>query len=79
MTDMEFAKAVNELAYAYRLSTATTRTANDASNAALFNAIRKTARVEVIGLDEEINSPAFARACAEKLLKLMRRHAIRHG
>jgi hypothetical protein len=27
--------------------------------------------VEVVELDEEINSPVFARACAEKLLSLM--------
>jgi uncharacterized protein (UPF0261 family) len=40
---------------------------------ALFSAIRETARVPVVELDEEINSPVFARACAERLLELMRR------
>jgi uncharacterized protein (UPF0261 family) len=43
-----------------------------AADAALFGAIREHARVEVNEYDEEINSPAFARACAEKLLELMR-------
>lgn len=38
---------------------------------ALFNAIRETATVPVEEFDEEINSPAFAKACAEKLLELM--------
>ncbi len=38
---------------------------------ALFTAIRATAKVPVEELDEEINSPVFARACAEKLLALM--------
>ncbi|MEX1049102.1 MAG: Tm-1-like ATP-binding domain-containing protein [Akkermansiaceae bacterium] len=42
-----------------------------AADAALFSAIRQNARVPVEELDEEINSPAFARACAEKLLGLM--------
>lgn len=39
---------------------------------ALFSAIRETARVPVSEFDEEINSPVFARACAERLLELMR-------
>lgn len=39
---------------------------------ALFDTIREHARVEVIDLDETINSPAFAKACAEKLLQLIR-------
>jgi uncharacterized protein (UPF0261 family) len=43
------------------------------ADAALFDAIRGTATVEVIDLDETINSPAFARACAEKLLELIAR------
>lgn len=38
---------------------------------ALFNSIRIHAKVPVEEFDEEINSPVFARACAEKLLKLM--------
>jgi uncharacterized protein (UPF0261 family) len=38
---------------------------------ALFNAIRDHAKVEVIDLDLEINDPAFAAACANKLLELM--------
>ena len=42
-----------------------------AADAALFTAIRDNARVPVEEFDEEINSPHFARACAEKLLKLM--------
>jgi uncharacterized protein (UPF0261 family) len=44
-----------------------------AADAALFSAIRDNAKVEVIELDEEINSPVFARACAEKLLSLLSR------
>lgn len=40
---------------------------------ALFEAIRTNAKVEVIDLDESINSPAFARACAAKLLELIKR------
>jgi len=40
---------------------------------ALFSAIRKNSRVEIVEFDEEINSPVFARACAEKLLDLLRR------
>lgn len=39
---------------------------------ALFSAIRETARAPVSEFDEEINSPVFARACAERLLELMR-------
>lgn len=41
---------------------------------ALFDALRAHATVEVTVHDEEINSPAFARACAEKLIELIRRH-----
>lgn len=37
----------------------------------LFEAIRKHAKVEVVDMDETINSPAFAKACARKLLELM--------
>lgn len=39
---------------------------------ALFQAIRSTARVPAEEFDEEINSPDFARACAERLLDLMK-------
>lgn len=42
-----------------------------AADEALFSAIRANATVPVEELDEEINSPVFARACAEKLLDLM--------
>jgi uncharacterized protein (UPF0261 family) len=42
-----------------------------AADEALFTAIRKHATVPVEEFDEEINSPVFARACAEKLLELM--------
>jgi uncharacterized protein (UPF0261 family) len=41
------------------------------ADAALFNAIRANAEVPVEVVDEEINSPVFARACAEKLLHLI--------
>ena len=40
---------------------------------ALFKAIRETSRVPVEEFDEEINSPTFAKACAEKLIQLMKR------
>lgn len=43
-----------------------------AADEALFSAIHKHAKVEVIDLDETINSPAFAKACAEKLLELIK-------
>lgn len=42
-----------------------------AADLALFDAIKKESKVEVIEFDEEINSPVFARACAEKLLSLL--------
>jgi uncharacterized protein (UPF0261 family) len=38
---------------------------------ALFTSIRENSEVPVEEIDEEINSPVFARACAEKLLHLM--------
>jgi uncharacterized protein (UPF0261 family) len=41
------------------------------ADAALFSALRENAKVPVEEIDEEINSPIFARACAEKLLHLM--------
>ncbi|MCW1924621.1 Tm-1-like ATP-binding domain-containing protein [Luteolibacter arcticus] len=43
-----------------------------AADRALFAALKRDARVPVIEFDMEINDPAFARACAEKLLELMR-------
>ncbi len=45
-----------------------------AADDALFNAIRSHSLVPVAEYDEEINSPVFARACAEKLLNLMETH-----
>lgn len=42
-----------------------------AADAALFGAIRDSAQVPVTELDEEINSPVFARVCAERLLTLL--------
>ena len=39
---------------------------------ALFATLRRDARVPVHEFDEEINSPAFARACAHKLVELMK-------
>jgi uncharacterized protein (UPF0261 family) len=44
-----------------------------AADKALFDAIRANATVEIIDLDETINSPVFAKACAEKLLELIER------
>ncbi len=43
------------------------------ADAALFQSVRNwiAPGVEVIELDLHINDPAFAEACAEKLLKLM--------
>ena len=38
---------------------------------ALFSTIRKYAEVRVIDLEEEVNSPAFAAACAHQLLELL--------
>ncbi len=43
------------------------------ADTALFEAIRTNAQVEVIDFEETINSLVFARACAEKLLKLIQR------
>lgn len=42
-----------------------------AADEALFQALHTHARVPVEDFDEEINSPPFSRACAEKLLELM--------
>jgi len=44
-----------------------------AADTALFDALRKNSQVEILEYDEEINSPAFARACAEKLLSFLSR------
>jgi len=43
-----------------------------AADEALFQSIRTHSEVSTEELDEEINSPVFARACAEKLLHLMK-------
>ena len=48
-----------------------------AADEALFQAIRDNARVPVEEFDEEINSPAFAQACALKLLELMNPAGLR--
>jgi uncharacterized protein (UPF0261 family) len=42
-----------------------------AADRALFDAIKNGSRHPVIEMDLEINDPAFARACAEKLMRLM--------
>ena len=42
-----------------------------AADQALFQSISAHSNVPIDELDEEINSRAFARACAEKLLHLM--------
>ncbi len=44
-----------------------------AADEALFSTIRENATCEIVDMDVEINNPAFARACAEKLLPLMER------
>jgi len=41
------------------------------ADAALFDSIKAHAKVEVFEFDEEINSPVFARVCAEKLLDFL--------
>ena len=43
-----------------------------AADEALFQAIHAHAKVPILEFDEEINSPAFAKACAETLLELMK-------
>jgi uncharacterized protein (UPF0261 family) len=45
------------------------------ADAALFDAIRRDAKVPVEEHDLEINDPAFATACAQRLLALMRQAA----
>ncbi len=42
-----------------------------AADTALFQAIHRHATVDVTDIDETINNPIFARACAEKLLSLL--------
>lgn len=42
-----------------------------AADAALFGALREHARIPVESFAEPINSPAFARACAERLLAML--------
>ena len=44
---------------------------DSSADEALFAAIHQYANHEIIERDEEINNPAFARACAEKLLSLL--------
>ena len=44
-----------------------------AADAALFDALRRQSHRPVEEFDLEINDPAFARACAERLLDLMAR------
>jgi uncharacterized protein (UPF0261 family) len=46
-----------------------------AADEALFDAIKAHSKLPVEELDLEINDPAFARACAEKLLACMASHA----
>jgi len=46
-----------------------------AADTALFDAIEKHATVEVVNLDEEINSKVFAEAAAHKLLELIKSHS----
>lgn len=46
-----------------------------AADEALFDAIKRDAKVPVEEHDREINDPAFATACAERLLALMRQAA----
>lgn len=43
------------------------------ADTALFHSLREKAAVEICEHDVEINSPVFARACAEKLLELIQR------
>lgn len=40
---------------------------------ALFTTLHRHAKVEIIDFNETINSPVFARACAEKLLELIKK------
>jgi uncharacterized protein (UPF0261 family) len=51
------------------------------ADAALFGSIRNwmSPAVEVVELDLHINDPAFAAACAEKLLAMMKEKAVSTG
>lgn len=42
-----------------------------AADEALFSTLRKHSQVPVVEYEEEINSPVFAKACAEKLLAML--------
>ncbi len=44
-----------------------------AADQALFGAIKSGSKHPVIEMDVEINDPAFARACAEKLMEMLAR------
>ena len=44
---------------------------DEAADMALFGAIKTNSTHPVIEIEQEINSPEFARACAEKLMELM--------
>ncbi len=44
---------------------------------ALFSALKNGVKCPLFEMDEEINSPVFARSCALKLLDLMEQHAAR--
>ncbi|MFN4805139.1 MAG: Tm-1-like ATP-binding domain-containing protein [Akkermansiaceae bacterium] len=46
---------------------------DSAADDALFDAIKSGSKHPVIEMDLEINDPAFARACAETLIKMVRR------
>lgn len=46
---------------------------DEAADKALFGAIKTNSTHPVIEIEQEINSPEFARACAEKLMELMQR------
>ncbi len=45
---------------------------DSAADQALFGAIQNGSRHQVIEMDVEINDPAFARACAEKLMEMLK-------
>ncbi|MCU0797027.1 MAG: Tm-1-like ATP-binding domain-containing protein [Akkermansiaceae bacterium] len=47
-----------------------------AADLALFESLRQHCTLPIEEFDEEINSPVFARACAEKLISLMRTTAL---
>jgi uncharacterized protein (UPF0261 family) len=46
---------------------------DEVADKALFGAIKNNSTHPVIEIEQEINSPEFARACAEKLMELMQR------